>query len=134
VTQRTREAARGHGEDKAPGEEAHDADAVLRGVRGYLVGLGLATVLTIASFTAAGTGLIWGPGVPVALVALAVAQMGVHLVFFLHITSGPDNANNTLALAFGVLICALVLFGSIWIMSHLNHHNMPMGEMMQRQR
>ena len=34
---------------------------------------------------------------------LAVAQMGVHLVFFLHITTGPDNYNNVLALAFGVL-------------------------------
>jgi cytochrome o ubiquinol oxidase operon protein cyoD len=47
--------------------------------------------------------------------------MGVHLVFFLHITSGPDNTNNVLALAFGVLIVMLLMIGSIWIMSHLNH-------------
>jgi cytochrome o ubiquinol oxidase subunit IV len=33
--------------------------------------------------------------------------MGVHLVFFLHITTGPDNTNNVLALAFGILIVAL---------------------------
>ena len=121
--------------DSAPGEsDEHDGASVAIQVRNYLVGLGLATVLTAASFWAAGTGLIYGPGIPVALIALAVAQMGVHLVFFLHITTGPDNVNNTLALAFGVLIVALVLVGSLWIMAHLDHNLMPMGEMMARQR
>ena len=57
---------------------------------------------------------------------LAVAQMGVHLVFFLHITTGPDNVNNVMALAFGVLIVMLLIGGSLWIMAHLNHNMMPM--------
>jgi cytochrome o ubiquinol oxidase subunit IV len=70
----------------------------------------------------------------VALVVLAIAQMGVHLVFFLHITSGPDNTNNVLALAFGVLIVVLLLGGSLWIMAHLNHNMMPMNQIMQMQR
>ncbi len=122
----------GHGDDKAPGEE--EEASIAGSVRGYLVGLGLAAVLTIASFWALGTDLIYGPGIPVALVALAVAQMGVHLVFFLHVTSGPDNTNNVLALAFGVLIVALVLIGSLWIMSHLHHNLMPMSAMMEMQR
>jgi heme/copper-type cytochrome/quinol oxidase subunit 4 len=52
----------------------------------------------------------------VALVVLAIAQMGVHPVFFLHITSGPDNVNNVMALAFGVLIVLPLLTGSLWIM------------------
>jgi len=120
-------------DDLAPGEE-RDTAAILRGVRGYLVGLVLATVLTAASFWAAGSGLIYGPGVPVALVALAVAQMGVHLVFFLHVTTGPDNTNNVLALAFGTLIVALVLVGTLWIMAHLDHNIMPMDELMNMQR
>ena len=65
---------------------------------------------------------------------LAIAQMGVHLVFFLHITTGPDNINNVLALAFGVLIVMLLVFGSLWIMAHLNHNMMPMEQLMQMQR
>ena len=65
---------------------------------------------------------------------LAVAQMGVHLVFFLHITTGPDNVNNVLALAFGVLIVLLLIVGSLWIMYHLNHNMMPMDRIMQMQR
>jgi cytochrome o ubiquinol oxidase operon protein cyoD len=62
----------------------------------------------------------------------AVAQMGVHLVFFLHVTTGPDNTNNVIALAFGVLIVLLVIAGSIWIMGHLDHNMMMDPEDMMR--
>ena len=68
------------------------------------------------------------------LIVLAIAQMGVHLVFFIHITTDPDNTNNILALAFGLLIVFLVVGGSLWIMSHLNHNMMPMDQIMQMQR
>jgi cytochrome o ubiquinol oxidase operon protein cyoD len=44
----------------------------------------------------------------------------------MHITSAPDNTNNILALAFGVLIVVLVIGGSIWIMGHLSERVMPM--------
>jgi cytochrome o ubiquinol oxidase operon protein cyoD len=55
-----------------------------------------------------------------------LAQVGVHLVFFLHLTTSPDNTNNALALAFGVLIVSLVFFGSIWVMAHMNQNMLPM--------
>ncbi len=112
-----------HGVDAAPGDE----ESVSEGIRNYLIGLGLAAVLTVASFwVASGTSLLYVPGVPMALAALAIAQMGVHLVFFLHITTGPDNMNNSLALALGVLIVGIVIAGSLWIMYHMN---MNMGIM-----
>jgi len=101
---------------------------------GYLIGLGLATLLTAVSFAIAGTSLVWAPSIPIAIFVLAVAQMGVHLVFFLHITTGDDNTNNVLALAFGVLIVALLIVGSLWIMSHLNHNMVSMDHVMQMQR
>jgi cytochrome o ubiquinol oxidase operon protein cyoD len=82
----------------------------------------------------AGTYLVWQPSIPVALVVLAIAQMGVHLVFFLHITTGGGNTNNILALVFGVLIVMLVIGGSLWIMANLNHNMMPMDRLMQMQR
>jgi cytochrome o ubiquinol oxidase subunit IV len=62
----------------------------------------------------------------VALVVLAIARMGLHLMLFLHITTGADNTNNMLALAFGVLIVILPMGGSLWIMANLNHNLMPM--------
>jgi len=91
----------------------------------------LAAGFTVASFwVASGTSLIYVPGVPMALAALAIGQMGVHLVFFLHITTGSDNTNNALALAFGVLIVGIVIAGSLWIMYHLNMNMMIPGDMM----
>ena len=116
----------------APGDEEH-ASVRLR-VLGYVIGLGLAVLLTATSFFIAGTDLVWQPSIPVAIVVLAIAQMGVHIVFFLHITTGPDNTNNVLALAFGLLIVFLVVGGSIWIMDHLNHNMIPMDQLMQMQR
>jgi cytochrome o ubiquinol oxidase operon protein cyoD len=99
----------------------------------YVIGLALALVLTGISFWVASTAVLWGPGVAVGLVVLAIAQMGIHLVFFLHITSGPDNTNNVLALAFGVLIVFLVMVGTIWIMAHMNANMMPSPELMNLQ-
>jgi len=111
----------------APGQPH---DSMLSESLSYVIGLGLALLLTAVSFWVASTSVLWGPGVAVGLVVLAIAQMGVHLVFFLHITSGPDNTNNVLALAFGVLIVFLVMIGTIWIMAHLAANMGPSPEMM----
>jgi cytochrome o ubiquinol oxidase operon protein cyoD len=120
--------------DAAPGDERIDGQEPAESVGSYLIGLGLATLLTIVSFYIARTTLVWEPSIPVALAVLAIAQMGVHLVFFLKITTGRDNVNNVMALAFGVLIVLLLLTGSLWIMAHLNHNMLPMDQIMQMQR
>jgi len=122
-----------HHGDVAPGDE-QGPDDIARGVRGYLVGFVLAAGLTAVSFYITRSTLVWAPSIPIALSVLAVAQMGVHLVFFLHMTSGPDNVNNLMALAFGLLIVMLLVFGSLWIMSHLNHNMVPMEQLMRMQR
>ena len=121
-------------DDTAPGDEHAEAYDIAPGVLGYLVGLVLATGLTIVSFYIARSTLVWTPSIPIALSVLAIAQMGVHLVFFLHITTGPDNINNVLALAFGLLIVMLVVFGSLWIMAHMQHNMIPMDQLMNMQR
>ena len=100
-------------------------DSMLSETVSYVVGLGLALLLTGISFWVASTSSLWGPGVATGLVVLAIAQMGVHLVFFLHITSGPDNTNNVLALAFGVLIVFVLVFGTVWAMANMNANMMP---------
>jgi cytochrome o ubiquinol oxidase operon protein cyoD len=120
-----------HREDHAPGDEPEESHG--HWILNSNLGLGFSVVLTVAAFWAVGSHLIWGPAIPVALVVLAIAQMGVHLVFFLHITTGPDNTNNVLALAFGVLVVFLIGAGSIWIMDHLNQNMMPMDELVRMQ-
>jgi cytochrome o ubiquinol oxidase subunit IV len=109
--------------DRTPGVEEHEATA---SYLSYTVGLALAILATIASFVVSQTNLLWAPGIAVGLIVLAFAQIGVHLVFFLQLGSGPDHTNNVLALAFGVLIVFLVITGSCWIMINLGSI-MPMS-------
>ena len=110
-------------EDRTPGVEEHEPTA---SYLSYTAGLGLAILATIGSFVVTQTNLLWAPGIPVGLIVLAFAQIGVHLVFFLHLGSGADSTNNILALAFGVLIVFLVITGSVWIIANLNRNMMPM--------
>src|SRR5215475_6511881 len=112
-------------DDRTPGVEEYEPTA---SYLSYTVGLALAVVATIASFVVSQTNLLWAPGIPVGLIVLAFAQIGVHLVFFLHLGTGPDSTNNILALAFGVLIVFLVITGSIWIIANLNTNMMPMPQ------
>jgi len=77
----------------------------------YTIGLLVAFILTATSFWVANTSLLWPGGVGLGLAVLAIAQMGIHLVFFLHMTTGPDSTNNILALAFGLLIVFVVVAG-----------------------
>jgi cytochrome o ubiquinol oxidase subunit IV len=122
--------------DRAPGDRPVAGEAegkTLSDVGIHTIGLALAVVLTAISFWVANTSLLWAPGVLLGLAALAIAQMGVHLVFFLHITTGPDSTNNVLALALGILIVILVAAGSIWIMANLNENMMPPPELMNPQ-
>jgi cytochrome o ubiquinol oxidase operon protein cyoD len=110
-------------EDRTPGVEEREPTA---SYLSYTVGLVLAILATIASFAVSQTDLLWPPGIPAGLVVLAFAQIGIHLVFFLHLGSSPDSTNNIMALAYGVLIVFLVITGSIWIITNLNSNMMSM--------
>ena len=110
-------------DDRTPGVEEHEPSA---SYLSYTVGLGLAILATIASFVVSQTNLLWPPGVAVGLLVLAIAQIGVHLVFFLHLGSGSESTNNIVALAYGMWIVFLVIAGSIWIIANLHANMMDM--------
>jgi cytochrome o ubiquinol oxidase operon protein cyoD len=119
--------------DRAPGDiprEETQAWALSEALI-YTIGLLVALILTATSFWVANTSLLWQGGVGLGPAVLAIAQMGIHLVFFLHITTGPDSTNNILALAFGLLIVFVVVAGSMWIMADMNQNMlMPSAEPM----
>src|SRR4051794_28968886 len=124
--------------DRAPGDipsEESQASAPSEALV-YSIGLLVALILTATSFWVANTSMLWPGGVGLGLAVLAIAQMGIHLVFFLHLTSGPDSTNNILALAFGLLIVFVVVAGTLWIMADMNTTMMmssggPMNTSMQ---
>ena len=124
------------GEDQVVGQapSAIERPTLRTELRGYLVGFILAAALTAASFWSIDEHVIYGPGIVMALIVFGLAQVGVHLVYFLHLTTSPDNTNNALALAFGVLFVSMIFFGSIWVMYHLNDNLIPASALMHMQR
>lgn len=103
--------------------------------RGYVAGYVLAILLTVAAFAIAPAAKHMAPfSIEAALVVLAIAQMIVHLIFFLHITTAPEQKTNILAFAATMLIIAIVMVGSLWIMSHLATNMTPMDHVTSMQR
>lgn len=119
------------GDSRTPGLVSQGTHGSLRG---YIIGYASALVLTIAAFTVAPSAGMAPFSIEAALAVLAIAQMLVHLIFFLHINTAPVQKTNIMAFAATMLIIAIVVIGSMWIMAHLNHNMVPMNQLMQMQR
>ena len=102
-------------------------------LQGYLVGYLVAALLTIASFVAAETTALTPSSVTAAITVLAIAQMLVHLIYFLHISTSPNQSTNIVSFAVTLLIVSMIVVGSLWIMSHLQSNMMPVDPQMQLQ-
>jgi len=91
---------------------------------GYLAGFVLAVVLTAASFW-----LVLHGGFPretalIGLGVLAVVQIVVHLVFFLHMNASSSQRWNVTAFSYTVLTVLILVIGTLWVM-----HNVTMNMM-----
>jgi cytochrome o ubiquinol oxidase operon protein cyoD len=116
--------------DGNPNAEPHaHADAHSHGSRkGYLIGFGLSAVLTAAAFWLVMSGGLADARVAaVAVIALAFMQIIVHTLCFLHVNTRAEGGWTLMALLFAVVIVAIVISGSLWIMYHLNSNMMPMA-------
>jgi cytochrome o ubiquinol oxidase operon protein cyoD len=58
------------------------------------------------------------------ILALAVVQLVVQSVFFLHV--GRDNKWKLITYLFAILIVLIIVVGSLWIMNNLNYNMMQM--------
>ena len=92
--------------------------------KSYAVGFALSIVLTAIAFglvmSDAVSGRIASPGIVMA----AVAQMLVHMHYFLHLDTSSAARWNLLALLFTLLIIIIFVGGSLWIMANLNYRMM----------
>lgn len=108
-----------------PAPSGHESGAAHGSVKSYLIGFGLSVILTAIPF-----GLVMSGAVPAATavpicVALAVAQIIVHLIYFLHMNGSSSQSWNMAAFVFTVVIVAILVVGSLWVMYHLNADMMP---------
>lgn len=89
-------------------------------IKSYMTGFGLSLLLTLAAFSLIATRSLSTELTFAALVALALAQLVVQLVYFLHLGREKTSWNLT-ALIFSVFVVVVLVGGSIWIMSHLEY-------------
>jgi cytochrome o ubiquinol oxidase operon protein cyoD len=97
--------------------------------RTYLVGFLLSAVLTAVPFWMVMTGAAAPQTTAIVIVALAVVQILVHTVCFLHVNSRSEGGWTLMAYIFTAVIVLIVISGSLWIMYHLNSNMMSMTEM-----
>lgn len=91
--------------------------------RSYVIGFLLAVALTIVPF-----GLVMSHssvGTPLIIAVFALAQIGVHIVYFLHVDRSEEQRWNLTALLFTAIVVCIILGGSIWIMHNLYINMMP---------
>lgn len=95
--------------------------------RPYVLGFALSVVLTLAAFWLVGQSY---PSeiVLVLLVTLAVAQLWVQLICFLHLGEEQKPRWHRITFAFAAFVVVVLVGGSIWIMYHLDHTMHPLEE------
>jgi cytochrome o ubiquinol oxidase subunit IV len=97
---------------------------VERSIRPYLIGLGLAVVLTAMPFAMVATGAASRVTTIVIIAIAAVLQILVHLGFFLHIGFASTPRENLIALAFAAVLICIMLGGCFWLMFDLHYRMM----------
>ena len=120
--------APGAHEGHAPGaHEGHGHDAGHGTLKSYLIGFLLSVVLTAIPFWLV-MGHVFADGrmTAVAVMGLAVVQIIVHMIYFLHMNTRSEGGWTMLALIFTLVLLVITLSGSLWVMYHLNTNMMPM--------
>jgi cytochrome o ubiquinol oxidase operon protein cyoD len=107
-----------HGHSNAHAHNAHGS------LKSYVVGFALSLILTLLSFGCVMSGAVPQHLVVPGLVVFCVAQLLVQLVFFLHMSAAPGQRDNLSIGVFTLLIIAIVVVGSLWVMHNMNLYMM----------
>ncbi|MCW0000609.1 cytochrome o ubiquinol oxidase subunit IV [Pararhizobium sp. YC-54] len=112
---------------------SHGHEAGHGSFRGYMIGFGLSIILTAIPFALVMSGVFDSKLLTAVLVmAFAVAQIIVHMIFFLHMNPRSEGGWTMMALIFTLVLVAITLAGSLWVMHHLNTNMMPMSPDMMK--
>ncbi|MGV3768528.1 MAG: cytochrome o ubiquinol oxidase subunit IV [Sphingobium phenoxybenzoativorans] len=95
---------------------------------GYMIGFGLSVILTAIPFWLVMTGALGNAQLTgFVIMAFAVVQIVVHMIYFLHMSARSESGWTMMALIFTIVIVVITLSGSMWVMYHLNHNMMPVS-------
>ena len=109
-------------------EVLHDHDEAGHGtLKSYMTGFVLSAVLTAIPFWLVMAGVIADSQMAaLAVMGIGFVQIVVHMVYFLHMNTKSEGGWTMLALIFTVVMVAITLAGSIWVMYHMNGNMLPM--------
>ncbi|HEV2511479.1 cytochrome o ubiquinol oxidase subunit IV [Bosea sp. (in: a-proteobacteria)] len=107
--------------------DEHDAHGAAHGsMRGYVTGFLLSVVLTAIPFWLVMNDVLGNSTLTAIVIMLfAAAQIVVHMIYFLHMNGRSEGGWTMLALIFTIIVVAIALAGSLWVMFHLNANMMP---------
>jgi cytochrome o ubiquinol oxidase operon protein cyoD len=109
-----------HGHDHGNVEAPHATR------KGYLIGFGLSVVLTAIPFWLVMTGKLGSPVLTgYAIMAFALVQVVVHVIYFLHLNPKAEAGWTFMAMIFTIVVVVITLIGSLWVMYHMNVNMMP---------
>ncbi|WP_299177708.1 cytochrome o ubiquinol oxidase subunit IV [uncultured Brevundimonas sp.] len=95
----------------------------------YMIGFVLSVILTAIPFGLVMTGVLPTQATALIVMGLAVVQIVVHMIYFLHMNTKSEGGWTMLALIFTIIVVVIALSGSLWVMYHLNTNMMPTHEM-----
>lgn len=90
----------------------------------YITGFVLSVLLTLAAYVSI-TNHSLGNLTIAMIVGLAIAQLLVQLVFFMHLGRGRSARMNLVVFGFMLIVIGIVVIGSLWIMHNLDYNMMP---------
>lgn len=116
-----------HDAHSAHDAHGHHDDGMPHGTRGgYVTGFLLSVVLTAIPFGLVMSGVISDTRATAGIcMVLAIVQIVVHMVYFLHMSPKSESGWTLMALIFTVIIVVIALTGSLWVMYHMNQNMMP---------
>lgn len=92
-------------------------------VMSYVAGFVLSIILTLTAYSLVVNQVFSGWGLAYAISGLALVQLLVQLLFFLHLGQEDKPRWNLLVFYLTLVILVIVVAGSLWIMNNL-HYNM----------
>ena len=111
--------------------DSHDADSHAHGsLRSYLIGFGLSVVLTAIPFWLVMNDVLANKQIAaLVIMAFAVVQVVVHMIYFLHMNTNAEEGWTFMAMIFTIVMVVIAMSGSLWVMYHLNANMMPVHDM-----
>ena len=101
--------------------------------KSYMTGFVLSVILTAIPFWLVMADVLASPtATAIVVMALGAVQIVVHMIYFLHMNTRSEGGWTIMALIFTIVIVAIALAGTFWVMHHLNTNMMPMSPEMMK--